>query len=50
MNVHEDIVVLEEVLLVVFENKFIFSTCALDIFLLCHGLENKFMFLHLSFF
>lgn len=50
MNVHEDIVVVEEVLLVVFENKFIFSTCALDIFLLCHGFENKFMFLHLSFF
>jgi hypothetical protein len=44
VNVHEDIVLLEEVLLVVFENKFIFSTCALDIFLLCHGLENKFMF------
>ena len=50
MNVHEVIAVVEEVLLVVFENKFIFSTCALDNFLLCHGLENKFMFLHLSFF
>jgi len=50
VNVHEVIAVVEEVLLVVFENKFIFSTCALDIFLLCHGFENKFMFLHLSFF
>jgi hypothetical protein len=50
VNVHEDIVVFEEVMLVVFENKFIYSTCALDIFLLCHGFENKFMFLHLSFF
>jgi hypothetical protein len=50
VNVHEVIAVVEEVLLVVFENKFIFSTCALDIFLLCHGFENKFMFLHFSFF
>ena len=50
MNVHEDIVVFEEVMLVVFENKFIYSTCALDIFLLCHGLENKSMFLHFSVF
>ena len=50
MNVHEDIVVLEEVLLVVFENKFIFCTCALDIFLFCDGFENKFMFVHLTIF
>jgi hypothetical protein len=50
VNVDQEIEVLEEVLLVVFENKFIFCTCALDIFLLCDVFDNKFMFLHLTIF